>query len=85
LILTRDSALGSLGEVTIAPITTTVRGIPSEIVLTELDGMPKTCAINLDHVQTVSKGKLGALLTTLTTIRMKQVRSALLFALGFRN
>jgi mRNA interferase MazF len=71
--------------VTIAPITTTVRGIPSEIVLTEQDGMPKTCAINLDHVQTVSKGRLGALLTTLSTIRMEHVRSALLFALGFRT
>lgn len=85
LILTRDSALGSLGEVTIAPITTTVRDIPSEIVLTDQDGMPKTCAINLDHVQTVSKGKLGALITTLSTTRMDQVRSALLFALGFRG
>lgn len=85
LILTRDSALGSLGEVTIAPITTTVRGIPSEIVLTDQDGMPKTCAINLDHVQTVAKGKLGALVTTLSATRMENVRSALLFALGFRG
>lgn len=85
LILTRDSALGSLGEVTIAPITTTIRDIPSEIVLTDRDGMPKTCAINLDHVQTVSRGKLGPVITTLSAIRMEQVRSALLFALGFRG
>ena len=57
LILTRDSALEFLGEVTVAPITLTIRAIPSEILLTEADGMPKDCAVNLDHLQTVSKGK----------------------------
>ena len=54
LILTRDSILDVLGEVTIAPITSTIRHIPSEVILTSDDGLPKTCAINLDHVQTVS-------------------------------
>lgn len=84
LILTRDSILDSLGEVTVAPVTTTIRDIPSEVVLTEEDGMPRACAINLDHVQTVAKGKLGALITTLPMARMQEVRAALLFALGFR-
>jgi mRNA interferase MazF len=84
LILTRDSILESLGEVTIAPITTTIRDIPSEVVLTEEDGMPRACAVNLDHIQTVAKGKLGALITTLPMVRMQEVRAALLFALGFR-
>jgi len=84
LILTRDSILDSLGEVTVAPVTTTIRDIPSEVVLTEEDGMPRACAVNLDHVQTVAKGKLGALITTLPMVRMQEVRAALLFALGFR-
>jgi mRNA interferase MazF len=84
LILTRDSILESLGEVTIAPVTTTIRDIPSEVVLTEEDGMPQACAVNLDHVQTVAKGKLGSLITTLPMVRMQEVRAALLFALGFR-
>jgi mRNA interferase MazF len=84
LILTRDSALDYLGEVTIAPITSTVRDIPSEVVLTEEDGMLRTCAVNLDHVQTISKSRLGALVTTLSAARMREVRAALLFALGFR-
>ena len=48
LILTRESALGFLGEVTIAPITSTIRDIPSEVVLDEADGVPRQCAINLD-------------------------------------
>jgi mRNA interferase MazF len=69
--------------VTIAPITTTVRDIPSEVLLTSEDGMLRTCAINLDHLQTVSKDKLGAVITVLPSSRMDEVRSALLFALGF--
>lgn len=83
LLLTRDSALEFLGEVTVAPVTSTIRDIPSEVVLTTEDGMPRDCAINLDHVQTVSMGRLGAIITTLGPKRMLEVRSALLFALGF--
>jgi mRNA interferase MazF len=83
VILTRDSALEFLGEVTVAPITSTIRDIPSEVLLTRQDGMPKHCAANLDHVQTVSKGKIGALITTLDAEKMHELRSALLFALGF--
>jgi mRNA interferase MazF len=51
VILTRDSALDFLGEVTIAPITSTVRDIPPEVLLTTGDGMARECAVNLDHVQ----------------------------------
>jgi len=65
LILTRDSALEYLGEVTIAPITSTIRDIPSEVFLSKLNGMLKDCAVNFDHIQTVSKGKVGSLITTL--------------------
>jgi len=83
LLLTRDSVLEYLGEVTIAPITSTIRGIPSEVLLKPEDGMPRACAINLDHVQTVSKEKLGALITVLPAFRMMEVGAALLFALGF--
>ena len=50
LILTRDSILDRLGEVTVAPITTRVRGIPTEVPLTPEDGLPHHCAINCDHL-----------------------------------
>ena len=83
LILTRDSALEFLGEVTVAPITTTIRDIPSEVLLTKSDGMPRDCAVNLDHLQTVSKGKIGSLIATLGSSKMQQMRPGLLFALGF--
>lgn len=83
LIMTRDSALEFLGEVTVAPVTSTIRGIPSEILLTNADRMPKDCAVNLDHLQTVSKGKIGPLITTLSASKMQELRLSLLFALGF--
>jgi mRNA interferase MazF len=83
VVLTRNSALDYLGEVTVAPITSTIRDIPSEVLLTKVDGVARDCAINLDHIQTVSKGKIGSLITTLTASKMFEVRSALLFALGF--
>jgi len=82
LILTRDSVLGYLGEVTIAPITSTIRDIPSEVLLTRHDGVRKDCAINCDHIQTVSKGKIGALVTTLTPEKLVQIRDAIRFALN---
>jgi mRNA interferase MazF len=77
--------LDYLGEVTIAPITTTIRDIPSEVLLTSEDGMPRPCAVNLDHLQTVAKNKLGGIITILPLSRMNEVRSALLFALGFNR
>jgi len=83
VVLTRDSIIAYLGEVTVAPVTSTIRDIPSEVLLSPLDGMPGDCAINLDHVQTVSKGRVGALITTLSADKMVQIRQALLFALGF--
>jgi len=82
LILTRDSVLGYLGEVTIVPITSTIRDIPSEVVLTRYDGMGKDCAINCDHIQTLSKGKIGALVTTLKSEKLVQVSEAVRFALN---
>ncbi len=82
VILTRDSALEFFGKATVAPVTSTIRDIPSEVLLTEADGMPRPCAVNLDHIQTVSKGRIGSLITTLSSARMSQVRQALRFALA---
>lgn len=81
LILTRGSVLSYLGEVTIAPITSSIRGIPSEVELSPADGMRQACAINCDHLQTVSKGKLGALITTLTPEKLSDVARAICFAI----
>jgi mRNA interferase MazF len=81
LILTRNTVLEYLGEVTVAPITSTVRNIPSEIFLSKADGMPLDCAVNCDHLQTVSKAKIGSLITSLPPEKMVDVKRAIRFAL----
>ena len=83
LILTRTSALRYLTGITVAPITSTIRTIPSEVLLTPAeDGVLNLCAVNLDNVQTIQKSQVGALMTTLSTQRMQEVEQALCFALG---
>lgn len=83
VILTRDTVIDYLGEVTVAPVTLTIRDIPSEVLLSRADDMPRECAINLDHIHTVAKGKIGGLITTLSAEKTVMLRQALLFALGF--
>jgi mRNA interferase MazF len=85
LILSRDSAIGVLNSVTIAPITSTIRSIPTEVVLTEDDGLPNTCAANFDNLQTVLKSNIGDRIARLTTQKMREAAAAVSFALGFDN
>lgn len=82
LILTRTSAISFLSSLTIAPITTTVRDIPSEIFLSTEEGVLTDCAVNCDNLQTVPKAQLDGLITTLSPLRMQEVNQALVFALG---
>jgi len=58
-------------------------GLDVEVALGARDGLPRDCAANLDHVQTVPKANLGALIAVLPLSRMDEVRRAVLFALGF--
>lgn len=83
LILTRESAISVLNSVTIAPITSTIRSIPTELLLTKQDGVPHTCAANFDNLQTVPKSNIGDRITRLTSRRMKEAAAAVSFALGF--
>ncbi len=73
---------GDLWGVSMAPASS-IRDIPTEVVLGPADGMPRECAANLDHVQTVAQSRIGGLVPTLDRRRMSEVRSALLFSLGF--
>ncbi len=81
LLLTRSSIMEYMEEVTVAPLTTTIRDIPSEVLLDINDGMPRACAINFDHIQTVAKGKIGSLVTTLPADKKAGVTKAISFAL----
>ena len=82
LILTRNSAIRYLNAVTVAPITTTTRGVPSEVKLSSEDGMVTECAANFYNLQTVPKRKVGAWITTLSQDKLMEVDQAIQFALG---
>ena len=82
LVLTRDVALGHLSTVTVAPITFTIRDVPSEVLLDVEDGMKGRCAVNLHNAVTISQDRLGKRVANLSNVRMKQVCTALRFSLG---
>lgn len=82
VVLTRDSAIAYLRTVTVAPITTTIRGVPSEVLLNEEDGMKTPCAVNLHNPVTVTQEKLGRRVAQLSSLRMHQICAALRFSLG---
>ncbi len=84
LILTRSSAIPFLAGITVAPITTTIRGIPSEVLLTPgEDGVFTDCVVNTDNLQTIQRANLSELITQLSQERMREVRAAIEFSLGF--
>ena len=64
LILTRSEVIDRLNEIIVVPATRTIRGLPTEVVLTPEDGMPVACALNFDHVSTAQRERIGPLLCT---------------------
>ena len=82
VVLTRNSAIAYLSTVTVAPITSTIRGVPSEVVLDEEDGMKAPCAVNLHNAVTVSQERLGKRVAQLSSVRMNEICAALRFSLG---
>ncbi len=82
LILTRSSAIAHLSTVTVAPITSTVRDVPSEVILDVDDGMKGRCAVNLHNAVTISQERLGKRVTSLSHQRMDEVCAALRFSLA---
>ena len=83
LVLTRQDLIGRMHEVTVAPITTKVRGIRSEVALGSEVGLKSPSAVNLGHVATVPRSILRRYVGTVPPEVMDRVRDALLFALGF--
>jgi mRNA interferase MazF len=71
-----------LSTVTVAPITSAIRGVPSEVLLGEEDGMKAPCAVNLHNAITVSQKRLGTRVTQLGLRRMGEICAAVRFTLG---
>ncbi|MGH9247252.1 MAG: type II toxin-antitoxin system PemK/MazF family toxin [Acidimicrobiales bacterium] len=80
LVLTRDAAIPVLKRVTIASISRTIRGIPTEVVLDEDDGLPVRCVVTLDNLGDAWKATLIDRVTTLRSERMREVCDALSLA-----
>ena len=79
LILTRSDAIPRLLYVTVAPLSRTIRGIDSEVVLDPSDGVPTRSAITLDNLFTIEQDLLVRYLTTLPAARMNEVWEAIHF------
>lgn len=82
LVLTRGCAVAHLSTATVAPVTSTIRDVPSEVVLDIEDGMKRRCPVNLHNIVTISQSRLGKRVTSLSVEKMQQVCQALRFSLG---
>lgn len=84
LLLSRDQAYKIRTSITIAPITRTIRNIPTEVELGSDDGMQTKCVVNVDNIMTVPKSALTTKITTLSQSKMKKVNEAIIFALDLK-
>ena len=86
LLLTRDEVIDALNELIVVPVTRTIRGIATEVLLSSSDdGMPTDCALNFDHLSLAQRSRLGPVITTLPQARWPEVENALLIACGFAS
>lgn len=85
LVLTRDEVIDRLSKIIVAPVTRTIRGLKTEVLRTEEDGMPAACAVNFDHISLGQRDRFGSLLCSLSGERWPEVRRALLVACGFHE
>lgn len=83
LLLTREDVIDRLNEIIVVPVTRTIRGISTEVLLSTSDGMPTECALNFDHIGVVHRSRLATVLAILDIARWPEIEAALLNACGF--
>ena len=76
LVLSRDAVVDTLNEIIVAPATRTIRGIATEVVLSQDDGMPVDGALNFDHIALAQRSRLGGVLAVLASERWPDVERA---------
>ena len=84
VLLSRAAAYAVRVSVTVAPVTRTIRGIPTEVILDRDDGLPARCVVNADDLMTIPKALLTHRVTTLSATRVAEVEVAIRFALDLR-
>jgi mRNA interferase MazF len=82
VVLSRPEVIGLLNTVMVAPVTSTIRGVPSEVGVGVSEGLKHSSAINLDHVQTVEKARLAGYVGSLSSEKMREVCRALAIAVA---
>ena len=82
VVVTRERFITRLHSILVAPVTTTVRGIPTEVVLTVDDGLPRHCAASFDNVFTLRRSRLRSRISSLTPDRHDELCRAYRFAAG---
>ncbi|MBI3247889.1 MAG: type II toxin-antitoxin system PemK/MazF family toxin [Deltaproteobacteria bacterium] len=82
LVLSRPEAIAVLHTVIVAPITSTIRGLPSEVVVGTTEGLKHDSAVSLDHMQTVERARLSRYIGRLSGEKMEAVCRAIAVATG---
>ena len=84
-MLSRPDAYTYLNKFIVAEITSTIRGIASEVVIGETEGLPKVCAINCDNLRVVPRERLTRRAGSLPPARWIEVKRAVGAAFGWRE
>lgn len=84
VVVSRDDTRGRRDSTTVAAITTSIRGLPTEILLDHRDGLAQLCAVNCDELATLRKADLGRRIGRLSETKIEALDDALGFALGLR-
>src|SRR2546422_4833552 len=82
VVLSRPEAIAILHTVIVAPITSTIRGLPSEVIVGTTEGLKHASAVNLDHIQTVERARLSRYIGHLSAEKMRAVCRAIAVATG---
>jgi mRNA interferase MazF len=80
LVLTREAARGAMTKVTVAPITSTVKGLSSEVAVGRANGLDHDSAVSVDNVVTVPAERLGRTLGFLTDDQERELARAVVLA-----
>jgi mRNA interferase MazF len=77
VVITRDSVVGRMNNLTVAPITRTIRNIDTEVILQPADGVPTPCAITLENIFTIPRSALGDQVTVLPREKLLSIFAAI--------
>jgi mRNA interferase MazF len=84
VVLSRDDANRVRDRVIVAPVTTRIRGVPSEVSLGREDGLPKECVANVDTVTTIPKRDLAERISLSAARKVMELERALRFVFALR-